>query len=140
MPPKRDLRGSVKEALAEASSSSARCSRSTLWCCLNTTVLSIPSLPPDGRNTRFWAGSKLSEPKKQRYAALTCVLAKGDPVAQFLMSWLLVGGRFRIHAINGVGRRKGRIIEVEVIATGEHFYGSARRMERLVRALQGSDD
>jgi hypothetical protein len=54
------------------------------------------------------------------------------------MSWLIVGGKFRIHAINGVGRRKGRIIEVEVIATGEHFYGSARRMERLVRALQGS--
>ena len=65
---------------------------------------------------------------------------KEDPVAQFLMSWLLVGGRFRIHAINGVGRRKGRIIEVEVIATGERFHGSARRMERLVRALQGSDD
>jgi hypothetical protein len=54
------------------------------------------------------------------------------------MSWLIVGGKFRIHAINGVGRRKGRIIEVEVIATGEHFYGSARRMKRLVRALQGS--
>ena len=61
-------------------------------------------------------------------------------MAQFLMSWLLVGGRFRIHAINGIGRRKGRVIEVEVIATGERFHGSARRMERLVRALQGSDD
>ena len=59
-------------------------------------------------------------------------------MAQFLMSWLLVGDRFRIHAINGVGRRKGRIIEVEVIVTGERFHGSARRMERLVRALQGS--
>jgi hypothetical protein len=61
-------------------------------------------------------------------------------VAQSLMSWLLVGGRFRISAINGIGRRKGRIIEVEVVATGERFHGSARRMERLVRALQGSDD
>jgi hypothetical protein len=61
-------------------------------------------------------------------------------VAQFLVSWLLVGGRFRISAINGIGRRKGRIIEVEVIATQERFYGSARRMERLVRALQGSSD
>jgi hypothetical protein len=65
---------------------------------------------------------------------------RADPVAQFLVSWLLVGGRFRIHAINGVGRRKGRIIEVEVIATGERFHGSAQRMERLVRALQGSND
>ena len=61
-------------------------------------------------------------------------------MAQSLMSWLLVGGRFRISAINGIGRRKGRIIEVEVVATGERFHGSARRMERLVRALQGSDD
>ena len=58
-------------------------------------------------------------------------------MAQLLMSWLLGGGRFRISAINGIGRRKGRIIEVEVIATGERFYGSAQRMERLVRALQG---
>jgi len=44
-------------------------------------------------------------------------LKGGIPVAQFLMSRLLAGGRFRIHAINGVGRRKGRIIEVEVIAS-----------------------
>jgi hypothetical protein len=58
-----------------------------------------------------------------------------DPVAQFLVSWLLADGRFRISAINGIGRRKCRIIEVEVIATGERFCGSARRMERLVRAL-----
>ena len=57
-----------------------------------------------------------------------------------MMSWLLVGGRFRIYAINGIGRRKGRVIEVEAIATGERFHGSARRMERLLRALQGSDD
>ena len=61
-------------------------------------------------------------------------------MAQFLASWLIVGGRFRVYAINGIGRRKGRIIEVEVLATGEHFYGSPRRMERLVRALQGSND
>jgi hypothetical protein len=50
---------------------------------------------------------------------------------------LLADGRFRIYAINGLGRPKGRIIEVEVIATGERFHGSARRMERLVRALRG---
>ena len=61
-------------------------------------------------------------------------------MAQFLMYWLLADGRFRIYAISDIGRRKGRIIEVEVIATGERFHGSARRMERLVRALQGSGD
>jgi hypothetical protein len=64
---------------------------------------------------------------------------EGNSVAQFLVLWLLDGGSFRIFAINGIGRRKGRIIEVEVIATGEHFYGSARKMARLVRPLQGSD-
>jgi len=61
-------------------------------------------------------------------------------VAQLVMSWLLADGRFRIYAINGVGRRKGRIIEVEVIATGERFHGSVRRMERLVCALRDSGD
>ena len=61
-------------------------------------------------------------------------------MAQFLMSWLVADGRFRISAINGIGRRKGRVIEVEVIATGERFYGSARRMERLVCALQAAND
>ena len=61
-------------------------------------------------------------------------------MAQLLMSWLLADGRFRVYASNSLGRRKGRIIEVEVIATGERFHGSARRMERLVRALRGSSD
>ena len=42
-------------------------------------------------------------------------------MAQFLVSWLLVGGRFRISAIKSIGCRKGRIIEVEVVATGERF-------------------
>jgi len=59
-------------------------------------------------------------------------------VAQFLMSCLLADGRYRIYAINGIGRRKGCIIEVEIIATGERFHGSARKMERLVCALRGA--
>ena len=78
--------------------------------------------------------------KKYRVLPLHVFVKRGIPVAQFLMSWLLADGRFRIYAISGIGRRKGRIIEVEVIATGERFHGSARRMERLVRALQGSGD
>jgi hypothetical protein len=41
-----------------------------------------------------------------------------------------------VHAINAVGRRKGRIIEVEEVDTGERFHGSARRTERLVHMLQ----
>ena len=58
-------------------------------------------------------------------------------MAQLIVSWLIDQGRFRVHAVNAIGRRRGRIIEVEVIDTGERFHGSARRMERLVRALRG---
>jgi hypothetical protein len=37
-----------------------------------------------------------------------------------------------------VGLRKGRIIEVEEVDTGERFYGSARKMQRLVDTLRVS--
>lgn len=56
-------------------------------------------------------------------------------MAQLIQSWLICDGQFRVNAIDGIGRRKGRIIEVEVIDTGERFHGSAQRMERLVRKL-----
>lgn len=60
-------------------------------------------------------------------------------MAQKLLSFFICDGRFRIHAINAVGRCRGRIIEVEEVDTGERIYGSARRMERLVRILHASD-
>ena len=59
-------------------------------------------------------------------------------MAQLTVTWLVSDGRFRAHAINAVGRRKGRIIEVEVVETGERFHGSARRLERLVHRLRRS--
>ena len=59
-------------------------------------------------------------------------------MAQLAVSWLVSDGSFRVHAINAVGRRKGRIIEVEVVETGERFHGSARRLERLVQRLRQS--
>jgi hypothetical protein len=59
-------------------------------------------------------------------------------MAQLIVSWLVGGGRFRIHAINAVGRRRGRIIEVEEVDTGERFHGSRRRLERLVQTLRRS--
>ena len=62
-----------------------------------------------------------------------------DMMAQKLVSLFICDGRFRIHAINAVDRRRGRIIEVEEVDTGERFHGSARRMERLVRTLRASD-
>jgi hypothetical protein len=59
-------------------------------------------------------------------------------MGQLTVSWLVSDGRFRVQAINAMGRRKGRIIEVEVVETGERFHGSARRLERLVHALRRS--
>ena len=57
-------------------------------------------------------------------------------MAQLIVSWFVDDGRFRVHAINAVGRRKGRIIEVEEVDTHERFHGSARRLERLVQTLR----
>ena len=57
-------------------------------------------------------------------------------MAQLMVSWFIYDGAIRVHAINAVGRRKGRIIEVEVVDTGETFHGSAQRLDRLVRTLR----
>jgi hypothetical protein len=59
-------------------------------------------------------------------------------MAQLMVSWFIYDGAIRVHAINAVGRRKGRIIEVEIIDTGERFHGSARRLERLMQRLERS--
>lgn len=59
-------------------------------------------------------------------------------MAQLVVSWLICDGRFRVNAINAIGRRKGRIIELEELDTGERVHGSARRMERLVQTLRSS--
>jgi hypothetical protein len=59
-------------------------------------------------------------------------------MAQQMVSWFVSDGRYRVHAINTVGRRRGRIVEVEDVDTGERFHGSARRMKRLVDTLRVS--
>jgi hypothetical protein len=59
-------------------------------------------------------------------------------MAQLVVSWAICNGRLRVHAINAVGRRSGRIIEIEDIDTGERVHGSARRLERLVQTLRAS--
>ena len=86
-----------------------------------------------------------TDAKKQRCAAEkpwhVCFLRdpkRERPVAQLVTSWFIYDGAIRVHAINAVGRRKGRIIEVEVVDTGERFHGSARRLERLVQTLRRS--
>jgi hypothetical protein len=45
-------------------------------------------------------------------------------MAQLIVSWLVSDGSFRVHAINAVGRRKGRILEVEEVDSGERVHGS----------------
>ena len=59
-------------------------------------------------------------------------------MAQLSVSWFICDGEIRVHAIDAVGRRKGRIIEVEIVDTGERLHGSTRRLERLVQTLHRS--
>jgi hypothetical protein len=58
-------------------------------------------------------------------------------MAQLVVSWFICDGRFRVHAINAVGRRSGRIIEIEDVDSRERFHGSARSLQRTVDTLQG---
>ena len=59
-------------------------------------------------------------------------------MAQQIVSWFVSDGSCRVHAINAVGRRKGRIVEVEELDSGERVHGSARKMQRLVDTLRVS--
>ena len=59
----------------------------------------------------------------------------GEPVAQLIHSRIICG-RFRVQTIEGVGRRKPRVIEIQVLDTGERLHGSARWLEQLVRELE----
>ena len=59
-------------------------------------------------------------------------------MAQIIVSCLICDGRFRVHTIGAVGRRTGRIIEIEDINTGERVHGTARRLERLLHLLRNS--
>jgi hypothetical protein len=62
----------------------------------------------------------------------------GSVMAQAITSWFICDGRFRVHAINAVGRRSARIIEIEDVETGERVHGNARRLERLFLSLGSS--
>ena len=56
-------------------------------------------------------------------------------MAQAITSWFICDGRFCVHAINAIGRRHARIIEIEDVDSGERFHGSARKLERLFLSL-----
>jgi hypothetical protein len=79
---------------------------------------------------------------EQATAAAAAVLVKEDTegtvMAQTIVSWFICDGRYRVHAINAVGRQSAKIIEIEDIDSGERFHGSARRLERLFLSLGSS--
>jgi hypothetical protein len=56
-------------------------------------------------------------------------------MAQTIVSWFICDGRYRVHAIKAVGRRRARIIEIEDVDSGERFHGSARSLQRLFQSL-----
>jgi hypothetical protein len=56
-------------------------------------------------------------------------------MAQKVVSWFICNGRFKVHAVNAAGRRRGRIIELEDTDTDERVHDTPRRMLRLVDTL-----
>jgi hypothetical protein len=62
----------------------------------------------------------------------------GAGMAQAITSWFICDGRFRVHAINAIGRKRARIIEIEDVDSRERFHGSPRKLQRLFLALGSS--
>ena len=60
---------------------------------------------------------------------------EGTVMAQTIVSWFICDGRYRVHAIDAVGRHRARIVEIEDVDTSERFHGTPRRLERLFLAL-----
>ena len=58
-------------------------------------------------------------------------------MAQVIESRFICDGRYRIQSINAVGRRRGRIIEIEDVDRRERFHGTASTLDRLVLRLLG---
>jgi len=56
-------------------------------------------------------------------------------MAQVIESRFICDGRYRIHSINAVGRRRSRIIEVEDVDRRKRFHGTASTLDRLVLRL-----
>jgi len=56
-------------------------------------------------------------------------------MAQLIESHFICDGRYRIHSIKSVGRRRGRIIEIEDVDRCERFHGPASDLDRLALRL-----
>jgi hypothetical protein len=57
-------------------------------------------------------------------------------MAQLIESSFICDGRFRLLTIQPMGRKIGRIIEIEEVDTRERIHGTARRLDRLALALR----
>src|SRR5262245_54811890 len=56
-------------------------------------------------------------------------------MAQQVVSWFICNGRFKVHAINAAGMRRGQIIEMEDTGTGDRIHDDPDQMLRLVDTL-----
>jgi hypothetical protein len=56
-------------------------------------------------------------------------------MAQVIETRFVCDGRYRIQSINAVGRRRGRIIEIEDVDRRERIHGTASTLDRLVLSL-----
>ena len=59
-------------------------------------------------------------------------------MAQTITAWFICDGRYRVEAIQAVGRRRARIIEIEDVDSGVRFHGSARWLQNLFETLGSS--
>ena len=59
-------------------------------------------------------------------------------MAQIIESSFICDGRFRLLTIQPMGRKIGRIIEIEEVDSGKRVHGTARKLERLVLSLRRS--
>jgi len=56
-------------------------------------------------------------------------------MAQQVVSWFICNGRFKVHAVNAAGMRRGQIIEMEDTDTGDRIHDDPDQMLRLVDTL-----
>ena|SRR5215468_303993 len=59
-------------------------------------------------------------------------------MAQPMVWWFICGGRLQVRAVNAIGWRKDRIIDVEDLDSGERFRGSPNCTQRPSIASSGS--
>jgi len=75
---------------------------------------------------------------RRNFTARRQALSDGGNMAQLIESSFICDARFRLLTIQPMGRKIGRIIEIEEVDTRERIHGTARRLDRLALALRRS--